>query len=291
MPTNRKYKDGLFTTIFNQPKYACELYNALSDAHAKPADITINTLDNVLYDGLRNDVSFIAEKKLLVFSEQQSTPNPNMPLRFFLYAAEEYKRLVGDDRQIYSQRLIDLPRPEFFVFYNGWQDAPERCKLNLSEAFVKLGGKKPSPLNLTVNFYNINYGHNAELLNKSRTLKDYARFVERSRPKRKGEKMTDSKMREVIDYCVAHDILKPILSNLSQEGVKMLTTTFDLEAAKRVWRDDWREEGREEGHKNGFKKGREKERFEIAQNMKKLGVSNDIIIKSTGIQPKMLACL
>ena len=49
----------------------------------------------------------------------QSTPNPNMPLRGFIYLARIYQNYIKQtDANIYGKTLIPLPVPKYVVFYN-----------------------------------------------------------------------------------------------------------------------------------------------------------------------------
>ena len=58
-----------------------ELYCALNGISLPPdAPVSINTLDNVLFMGFVNDISFQIDE-LVVLIEHQSTINPNMALR------------------------------------------------------------------------------------------------------------------------------------------------------------------------------------------------------------------
>lgn len=86
----RKFKDRLFFIIFGRDdedskRWRLELYNALNETHyTDPDALKVNTLENVIYISMHNDVSFIVDNEMILF-EQQSTFNPNMPLRGFLY--------------------------------------------------------------------------------------------------------------------------------------------------------------------------------------------------------------
>ena len=85
--TNKKYKDSVFIDLFYEDENALEnelsLFNALFGTNYNAEDIEIKKIrvENTLYMNLRNDVSFNAGNKILVFSEHQSTINGNMPLR------------------------------------------------------------------------------------------------------------------------------------------------------------------------------------------------------------------
>lgn len=46
--------------------------------------------------------------------------NPNMPVRFLIYLAEEYQKLIEQaEMSLYGSRQIFLPTPQCVVFYNG----------------------------------------------------------------------------------------------------------------------------------------------------------------------------
>ncbi|MBQ9608381.1 MAG: hypothetical protein IJV15_02935, partial [Lachnospiraceae bacterium] len=114
----RNYKDTVFRMIFNDRKELLSLYNAVNNTDYKNADeLEIVTLENAVYLSMKNDVSCVLDMRLQIY-EQQSSINPNMPLRDLMYISKQYEKLiVGKD--IYSSKLIRLPSPKFIVFYNG----------------------------------------------------------------------------------------------------------------------------------------------------------------------------
>lgn len=82
---NRQHKDRLFRMIFRDKKDLLSLYNAVNGSHyTDPKDLEITTIEDVLYMGMKNDVSFLIEEYLNLY-EAQSTWNPNMPLRGVFY--------------------------------------------------------------------------------------------------------------------------------------------------------------------------------------------------------------
>lgn len=98
-------------------------------------EIEYNTIEDAVYLGMRNDVSFILVDELNLW-EHQSTYNPNMPMRFLLYAAKLYEKYIaGSDYYPYSSVLQPAPRQKCVCFYNGTANQPERKILRLSEAF------------------------------------------------------------------------------------------------------------------------------------------------------------
>ena len=80
-------------------------------------------------------MSFIIGSHLNLY-EHQSTWNPNMPLRGLLYFAQQFEGLVsarGDN--IYGGGRIELPTPEYIVFYNGSGMHTDSRTLYLSDSY------------------------------------------------------------------------------------------------------------------------------------------------------------
>ena len=98
---NKKYKDGLFCFIFGKPEnlsWTLDLFNAINHSNYTDASqITINTIDTVLYLGLHNDVSFMLSNMLNLY-EHQSRYNPNMPLRQLQYTCNLLEKYVKENK-------------------------------------------------------------------------------------------------------------------------------------------------------------------------------------------------
>ena len=92
---NKKYKDTVFRKLFGENKEnALSLYNAVNHtSYTDPDDLEYTTLEDVIYMKYKNDVSFLIDKTLSLY-EHQSSYNPNMPLRGFLYYADLYRKLI-----------------------------------------------------------------------------------------------------------------------------------------------------------------------------------------------------
>ena len=176
--TNREYKDRLFKFIFKDKEKLLSLYNALNLSHyTNPEDIEITTLEDVIYCKMKNDVSFIIDDRLSLF-EHQSTYNPNMPLRGFLYFAKHFEKYVAEsDVDIYGKQLIELPTPQFVVFYNGTGMKEDKKVLKLSDSFSK--AKEKACMELEALVLNINYGKNKKLMESCRPLMEYSYFVQK----------------------------------------------------------------------------------------------------------------
>ena len=95
---NHQYKDSLFRFIFGREENKqnlLDLYNALNNSnYQNKDDLEINTLENAIYMRMKNDVSFVLDSQMVLL-EHQSTFNPNMPLRGFLYFAKLYETRIA----------------------------------------------------------------------------------------------------------------------------------------------------------------------------------------------------
>ena len=82
---NREYKDRLFKYIFGREEHkdwTLSLYNAINGSDYKdPSEISFTTIEDVVYLRMKNDVSFLLLDNV-IFWEQQSSVNPNLPVRF-----------------------------------------------------------------------------------------------------------------------------------------------------------------------------------------------------------------
>ena len=100
---NREYKSRLFAFLFGREEHkdwTLALYNAINHSdHTNPDDITINTIEDVVYLGMKNDLSFLVSDAVSLYRtmnsfEQQSSFNPNMPVRLFMYAGRLYDKFL-----------------------------------------------------------------------------------------------------------------------------------------------------------------------------------------------------
>ena len=114
----KKYRDALFQQVFfNEKSVLLELYNALNQTDYDDADeLIFYTIDDVIYLGYKNDVSFIVRGTLNLY-EHQSTLNPNMPIRGLIYFGKQYESYINKiNLNIYGKKLLSLPFPQFSYF-------------------------------------------------------------------------------------------------------------------------------------------------------------------------------
>ena len=234
--TDRTYKDRVFRMLVKDRAVALEIYNAMNDTNYRdPTQLQITTLENAIYMGMKNDVSFIIDSRL-AFYEHQSTDNPNMPLRNLFYVACVYASLV-DGKNIYGSRLISLPNPKFVVFYNGKKDLPERSILRLSDAYEVSSEHEETALELQVEVLNINRGKNQALMEKSPTLYQYSFFVDTVR-KYESALPFEQAMEWAIDECIGRGILSDFLQHNKAEVLRVCLFEYDQEKHIRQEKDE-----------------------------------------------------
>ena len=170
----------------------------------------VNTLEDVVYMGMKNDVSFLFTEVLNLY-EHQSTFNPNLPLRGLLYFAKLYQKIIGPRKDLYSEKLIELPYPQFVVFYNGTKEEPERQVLELRAAFPKEYSKENAALQCRAVVLNINLGYNKNVMEKCRKLKGYAQFIAMIREYLEETGNIEDAVDWAIDECINQGILEDIL--------------------------------------------------------------------------------
>jgi hypothetical protein len=192
MQATRNYKDSVFTLYFEEKSRLIELYNAVTGKNVpEDAEIELTTLKGVLYRDRMNDICFLLDGKLVVLIEAQAVPDPNMPLRMLEYTAREYELIVPQEKR-YTRRLTKIPKPEFLVLYNGKEPLGDLSELKLSDAYHAVETKTNGLLELIVPVYNINEGHNEEILKRSKALMDYAVFIAKVREHLAKEELLDT---------------------------------------------------------------------------------------------------
>ncbi|GBU26855.1 hypothetical protein R84B8_00370 [Treponema sp. R8-4-B8] len=248
---NKKFKSSVFSFIFSNPDVLRELYCALEGITlSRDVPVVINTLEDILYMDIYNDISFEIGGKLVVLIEHQSSINPNMALRLLMYIGRVYEKII-DDKKIYSSTMLSIPKPEFFVLYNGVAPFPDEKIVKLSDLFKETEGTEFSKnelpeLELKVKVININAGKNEKIAQNCRTLAEYSAFISKVREFQKEKLPLKEAMKKAVQYCRKHDILKELMEKHGKEIMSMLTTEWNWDTAKEVWQEEAREEERKE---------------------------------------------
>ena len=261
--SNRKVKSTVFTTFFSDPENAAKLYTALDGIPAEPEDIEYTTLEGVLFLARKNDMAFMVKNRVLVISEHQSTVNDNMPLRDVIYYGRTMEKLL-EAVDIYRRKIIPIPTPEFFVFYNGNETYPPEKILKLSDSYIE---KTNTPmLELLVKVININLPVGHDILEKCRPLYEYSWFVQKVKEYTKKLPDRDAAIEQAIRDCIQAGIFKEFVRKHGSEAVNMLFTQFNMEDAKKIWQEEAYEDGEEAGIQQGIEQG---EKFTLLKQIQR----------------------
>ncbi len=285
----RSHKDRLFVKLFGDPENKqslMSLYNALNGRDCTDVnELEINTIEDVIYMGRKNDVSCIVDAHMNLF-EHQSTYNPNMPLRGMIYIAKLYEKYIEQHGlNIFSENLTKIPTPRYFVLYNGEKDMPERMELKLSDAFMHPG--EDTGIEFTAIMLNVNYGHNRELMSACRTLEEYAIFVDKVRAYVKqsnGSDKLELAIDRAVDECIKEGVLAGFLSAHKSEVIGMILTEYDEEKVREMFKKEyWRD-----GYSTGKDDGRKEEKYIMAARMKSMGFHEKQIAEILNVTHEML---
>ena len=250
--SNRELKSDVFTALFSEPENAAKLYTALSGEETAPEDIQITTLEGVLFLARKNDLGFTVKERMLVISEHQSTINENMPLRSMLYYGRTMEKLL-QDRNLYREKRVLIPTPEFYLFYNGTRDVPGEKVLKLSDGYI-VKTKDPM-LELKVRMININLPAGHRLLRECVPLYEYSWFIERVRAYIKEGQDRDGAVTLAVRDSVREGIFSDFVTKHGSEVENMLFTQFNMDDALEVRYEEGVEDGMERGLEQGRRQG------------------------------------
>ena len=118
---------------------------------------------------------------------------------------------------------------------------------------------------------NINYGHNEELMDRCKRLKDYAVFVNRIRENERRGMALNEAVELAVNSCINEGILADILKKNRAEVCNLILYEYDeqkqLAIAREGAKKAGREEGRAQGIAQGIAQGREAEKVMVIRNM------------------------
>ena len=293
---NRNHKDSLFIDLFCKDQKSgkenfISLYNAL---HQTNLDLKTTTLEevnieNILYMALSNDIAMLVDDRLIVLVEHQSTINENMPLRLLEYVSRIYEQLVpSEDR--YEKKMITIPYPEFYVFYNGTEEYPVENELRLSDAIIlpedKYASDKKISLEILVKVININIDKENPILKQCRALQEYSTLIELIREnKRQNPK---APLEKALSKAINDGILEEYLKRKSTEVRNMLIAEYSYETDIKVQRREAFRLGKEEGVNIGRVEGAEQTKIETAKKFIKMGLPLEQIAEGTGLSKEVV---
>lgn len=243
----------------------------------------------------KNDASFVFGQDLYMF-EQQSSRNPNMPLRFLHYLSDVYRQMYNNS-DLHRSTTLKIPVPHFVTFYNGKQPLEAESILRLSDMYEK---EIDCPeLELMVRVININTGaiinkklldteknhiingtnqsdefHNSnnkvssdntnsftyisEFLSKCETLKDYMSFVNKVRVKTDVKRLDiRTAVTEAVDECIAENVLSDFFKNHREEVITVSIYEYDEEGHLEIVKEEGRQLGIAEGRQLGLNEGKQ----------------------------------
>ena len=234
-----KFKDNVFCMLYRDKKNLLELYNALNNsAYTNVDDLQVTTLNGGSYMKYKNDASFLLCMSLYMF-EQQSSKNPNMPLRFLHYVSDVFRELFSNS-MLHRRSMIKIPVPHFVTFYNGLEKwVEDEDEIRLSHMY-EIPTDNPE-LELKVRVININ--KDVHILNKCKTLRDYMTFVNKVRFKMgvEGDNVRIA-VTEAMNECIDEDILVDFFEQHREEVVEVSIYDYDEEEVRRVLAEEYAQE-------------------------------------------------
>lgn len=162
--------------------------------------------------------------------------------------ANEYRRYLDEYRlNIYGSSLIRLPLPQYYVFYNGREEEPDRTELKISDAYSKKYSQFTPCLEFKAVMLNINIGHNQELMEHCQKLKEYAQFVGEVRKRLDRGARLEEAADEAVTHCIKEGILAEFL--IAIERNEVILTEYDEQFHIASEKELSRQEGLEQGIK------------------------------------------
>ncbi len=260
----KKHKDRLFRFIFNQKSELLSLYNAVNDSdYIDENDLTIYTIEDFIYMGMKNDLSFLIDCHLNIY-EHQSTYNPNMPLRGFLYMASALKKYIAaKGLDIYASSTVSIPVPQFYVFYNGTRNVPDVQVLKLTDSMSE-DKRDKSCTEFFATMININANHSPKLMERCPKLYEYSIFISRIRENIVNSMPLADAIEKAVTDCIHDNILADILRSHKAEVTNMILDEYDekfhIASEKKLSFEEGRISGFKSGHASGIEEGRAMEK-------------------------------
>ena len=216
----RTAKNSVFLDLFQNKSYLLKLYKTLhpEDTAATEDSLTDVTITNVLTDNLYNDLGFIANNKLMILVEAQSTWTVNILVRALLYLAQSYHEYFQRTSQdYYKSRKVRMPKPELYVIFTGNK------------------GRKPDRILLSEEFFkgaDIDIEVKAKVIYESDTddiINQYIIFCKVFNEQTKQHGMTQKAVTETIRICKDRNVLREYLAQREKEVMTIMMSLFDEE--------------------------------------------------------------
>jgi len=233
---------------------------------------------------MKNDMAFLPTDIANMY-EQQSTYNPNMPVRKLMYTTRLYDRYIHSNKlHIYGTKQVYLPVPKLVTFYNGKEDREDSI-LELKDAFRTKDGQPidvESDIQVKVRMININYGKNKELMSACRPLTEYAWFISEIRKNNKSMDI-EAAVNCALDAMSEDFALKKLLIANKAEVKQMCITEYNEAETMEQFREEGRKEGKVEGREEGREEGQAIRAEENAITMLRDNLTLDKVVLYSGL--------
>ena len=266
---NREHKDRLFRLIFADEKNKANtlaLYNALSkSSYTNEDDLEITTIEDAIYLKMKNDLSFVIADTMNLY-EQQSTHNPNMPLRGFIYYGSLYAKYMQQHRLTpHVSTLVKIPTPNYIVFYTGISKRPATEKLRLSDAFQIADNRGEFEWTATV--INLKHEDNKDLLQSCKPLSDYTTLVSKIQSYQKSIPINEA-VNKAVEECIEEGILAEFLKAHRAEVLEVYLAEVDEDILRERLMEEGEQRGVQQGIQQGIQQGQQIEREANLQKFK-----------------------
>jgi hypothetical protein len=176
-------------------------------------------------------------------------------------------------------KKMTIPRLVFIILYNGKEELPAKMTLRLSDLFTEVPGYDKIQLELEVTVYNINKGKNPGIEGKSETLDGYMELMARIRGNEQGGLDTKNAVSEAVRYCKTNGILYDFLCKYGSEVENMLINDYSMADILKFCKED------------AWEGGREERAWEIARDLKSLGLAAEQISRATKLPVEEISAL
>ena len=129
---------------------------------------------------------------------------------------------------------------------------------------------------MKVNIYNINYEVNAEIVQKSKSLNEYSRFIGKIKENLADGLTLEEAIQQAIEYGIEHDVMREFLEANGTEVANMLLSGWNMDEALIVSKEEGFEDGYEAGFAGGFAGGATQEREDNIRKLNKKMSPEDI---------------
>ena len=173
--------------------------------------------------GMKNDLAFLLDLHISVRASVDEEPGTCRCGICSIFL--EYQKYVSD-KSLYSSALLEDSCSRVYRVLQ-WRGGHGGARASTaSQAYEHFEGE-PN-LELKVMVLNINAGHNAELMEQCRMLKEYAQYVARVRGYTASMKLEEA-VRRAIKECIAEGILADFLRKNRAEVEMVSILEYDKE--------------------------------------------------------------